>query len=203
MKQPIAASKSPESAVANSDGRRRRSERSRANIVEAMLSLVRAGNLIPSAEIVAETAGVGLRSVFRHFADMESLYREMSVRLEAELGAALLAPFQSTDWRAQLEELILRRHRLFASMAPFMQASEASRHRSPTLQADYAKLTATLRARIANIAAPAVANDTQVLEILDLVLSYESWQRLIRQQQLDPAAALAVTQRLVAAVLPA
>ena len=61
----------------STDGRRRRSQRSRDRIVTAMIDLVEAGAITPSAEEVAARAEVGLRSVFRHFRDMESLYREI------------------------------------------------------------------------------------------------------------------------------
>lgn len=43
-----------------------------------MLELVREGDISPSAELVAARADVGLRTVFRHFKDLDSLYREMS-----------------------------------------------------------------------------------------------------------------------------
>src|SRR5215470_9153290 len=59
------------------DGRRQRTSTSRGRIVAAMLDLAREGELTPSAETVAERAGVGRRTVFRLFSDMESLYREM------------------------------------------------------------------------------------------------------------------------------
>ena len=62
-------------SAAEIDGRRLRSQVSRAKIVEALMTLVEAGQVDPSAEEVAATAGVGLRSVFRHFKDMESLRR--------------------------------------------------------------------------------------------------------------------------------
>ncbi|MEO8374286.1 MAG: hypothetical protein ABI471_03615, partial [Sphingomonas bacterium] len=55
----------------STDGRRRRSETSRDKIVEAMLAIVAEGQITPSAEQVALRAEVGLRSVFRHFKDME------------------------------------------------------------------------------------------------------------------------------------
>lgn len=67
------------------DGRRKRSHSSRAKIVKALLDLVEGGTISPSAAEVAEAAGVGLRSVFRHFDDMESLYREMSDGIEAKV----------------------------------------------------------------------------------------------------------------------
>src|SRR5213076_1131404 len=60
------------------DGRRKRGEDNRNRISQAFLSLVAEGVVAPTAEDVAHRAGVGLRSVFRHFTDMEALYREMA-----------------------------------------------------------------------------------------------------------------------------
>ena len=56
------------------DGRLLRSERSRQLIIEAIIELVDEGFLIPTAQQVAERAGVGIRSVFRHFDDMDSIF---------------------------------------------------------------------------------------------------------------------------------
>ena len=55
------------------DGRRQRSARSRAAIIEASFELMQEGVLAPTAQQIAERAGVGIRSFFRHFEDMESL----------------------------------------------------------------------------------------------------------------------------------
>ena len=54
-----------------------------------MLELVRAGAISPNAEEVAERAGVGLRTVFRRFDDMDSLYREMAKAMRPRCLAAL------------------------------------------------------------------------------------------------------------------
>ena len=59
------------------DGRIRRGTENRKRIQLAFLELLRDGVHSPTAEQVAEKAGVGLRSVFRHFDDMEGLYREI------------------------------------------------------------------------------------------------------------------------------
>ena len=56
------------------DGRRQRSERSKQAIIEAMLAMISEGTLIPTAQQISERAGVGIRSVFRHFEDMESIF---------------------------------------------------------------------------------------------------------------------------------
>jgi len=56
------------------DGRLLRSERSRHLIVEAMIELIDEGVLTPTAQQVAKRANVGIRSVFRHFDDMDSIF---------------------------------------------------------------------------------------------------------------------------------
>jgi len=56
------------------DGRQSRTLRSRRAICDACLDLVQEGRLHPSADEVAERAGVSRRSIFNHFADLAELY---------------------------------------------------------------------------------------------------------------------------------
>jgi AcrR family transcriptional regulator len=63
------------SESADVDGRRARTERSRAAVVEALLSLYDDGVVRPAAAEVAARAGVSTRSVFRHFEDLDGLAR--------------------------------------------------------------------------------------------------------------------------------
>src|ERR1700723_3771814 len=88
------------------DGRIVRGHNNRRRIVAAMLELVRAGAISPSAEDVAERAGVGLRTVFRHFDDMDSLYREMAEAMRNELEPIVAAPFASRDWQGRPGEKV-------------------------------------------------------------------------------------------------
>ena len=182
------------------DGRHRRSERSRARIVDALLELVLAGKTTPNAEEVAATAKVGIRSVFRHFNDMESLYREMSLRLESEFLAAAKQPFTSTDWRGKLVEMIDRRFAVFESIAPYRRAADGDRLRSPALQADIEKLDRFLRMRLQYVV-PADAVDADRIEALDMVLSFEGWNRLRHTQGLSSDAARRVVDVTVARLL--
>jgi len=125
-----ATSESPEA-----DGRRRRSQDSRARIVEAMLELVHAGEISPAAEEVAARADVGLRTVFRHFKDMESLYREMSAVIEGELHAIIDEPLRGQDGRERLREILQRRAAVYEKIAPFKRAADVHRRGSPFLEA--------------------------------------------------------------------
>jgi AcrR family transcriptional regulator len=63
-----------ENAVAVVDGRQNRTIRSRLAICEACLDLVQEGVLQPSADAIAERAGLSRRSIFNHFADLAELY---------------------------------------------------------------------------------------------------------------------------------
>ena len=58
------------------DGRAARSARTRLAVVEALLDLLREDNLRPTAQAIADRAGVSLRSVYVHFDDLEDLFAE-------------------------------------------------------------------------------------------------------------------------------
>ena len=57
------------------DGRVARGQRTRRNVAEALMQLLRDGESDPTAKAVARRAGVSLRLVFHHFADMDDLYQ--------------------------------------------------------------------------------------------------------------------------------
>ena len=65
------------------DGRLNRSVVTRNKIVETLTSLILEGQISPTAEQVALRANVGLRTVFRHFDNMDALYREISIDVDA------------------------------------------------------------------------------------------------------------------------
>lgn len=173
-------------ATPTADGRRRRGEDNRARIVEAMLEIIHSGEVTPSAEQVAQRADVGLRTVFRHFQDMDSLYREMSAVIAGELQAVAETPFRSEGWRDRVVELIERRGGAFEKVGPFLRASSVFRYRSKYLEVDNTRLVAALRDILKRQLPPELARDQLKLEILDLLLSFETWSRLRREQGLSP-----------------
>lgn len=191
----VTPSPAPDTASDVSDGRRRRGLDNRARIVAAMLDLIRDGVATPSAEQVASRADVGLRTVFRHFQDMDSLYREMSVAIETELRGIMLQPFRSDRWEDRLYELIERRAEGFERIAPFRRASAAVRHRSRFLSSDHDRLSRTLRDILVRSAPTGIAPER--LEALDLLLSFEAWSRLRQEQGLSPERAREVLESTV------
>ncbi|MDB5678426.1 MAG: TetR/AcrR family transcriptional regulator [Sphingomonas bacterium] len=179
------------------DGRRRRSQNSRDKIVAAMLELVAEGRITPSADEVASRAVVGLRTVFRHFADMESLYAALTHTL-AEQYEMWLIPFDSSDWRQQLVEVVERRTATYERLLPFKRAGDAHRHMSPALQGQYEHVLGIMRQRLHTLLPASIADDAQRFETIDLMLSFEVWQRLRGEQQLDADGARAIIMDEVA-----
>ena len=76
------------------DGRAARSHRTRRAIVEAMRTLHGEGDLRPRASCIAERAGVGKRTVWQQFADMEALLVEAS-RRDLEILMTMLWPINA------------------------------------------------------------------------------------------------------------
>lgn len=183
------------------DGRRERSRSSRARIVRAMLDLVGRGNVAPSAADVAQQAGVGLRSVFRHFADMDSLYREMSAAIEAQLMPIVLTPLTATGWKARVRELAARRMTVFETMLPYRISANIKRYQSPFLMQDYKRLILLERVGVEALLPPQVLADPAQTNALLAPLSFQTWRLLRHDQELPVVAASAVVLRLVDAVL--
>jgi AcrR family transcriptional regulator len=191
----------PATAEPSADGRRRRGEDSRARIVQAMLDLVREGFISPSAEQVAVRAEVGLRTVFRHFKDLESLYGEMSGVIENELMTLADTPFKAVAWRERVLELVERRGWAYERIAPFKRASEVLRHQSEALALDNAKFVAGTREILRRELPANLAADRDVFEAIDLLLSFDAWRRLRQDQELSPLAAKEVLQKTISALL--
>ena len=183
------------------DGRRRRSQDSRARIVHAMLELVHGGDPSPSAELVAARADVGLRTVFRHFKDLDSLYREMSAVIEAELMALVHTPFKGETWRERVLELVERRGWAYEKIGPFRRAAEVHRRSSPALAMDHAKMVEIAREILRRELPAELVKDRVRFEAIDLLLSFDAWNRLRRDQDLSPKRATEVLQSTIAGLL--
>ena len=183
------------------DGRKHRSQKSQMLIVNAMLELVAKGNLEPSADQIAEIAKVGRRSVFRHFSDMDTLYREMNNSITATMGSIVPQPFLAADWRGQVLELVDRRAVGFEKMKPFLLAGQVHRHRSAFLKTAHAQFVGILRNILMAILPKDAARDAVLVEALDMLLSFESWNRLREDQGLSIAKSKRVLKQAIESLL--
>ncbi len=192
-----AANPAPPPTASRADGRRARGQSSRTKIVAALLDLVSKGDVAPSAARVAEIAGVGLRSVFRHFEDMDALYREMGEVIEARILPIMLQAPVGETWQDNLMEIVDRRARIFEETMPYRISASLRRFESPYLMQDHRRF---LRLEIEMLAAqlPAwVKADAEGARALTVALSFQTWRSLRHDQELSADLARAVVRRMV------
>lgn len=191
----------PQSSAQMADGRRERSRASRAKIIDALFDLVGQGEVDPSAARVAEIAGVGLRSVFRHFKDMDALYRELGELISSRVMPIILQPPTGATWKEKFFDIVNRRATIFETILPYRISSSIRRFQSPYLMQDY-RWMQRLEWDTINAHLPAtVKADVVGVRALNVLLSFQTWQLLRHDQELSADDAKAVVRRLLEDVL--
>lgn len=183
------------------DGRRERSRSSRSKIIQAMMDLIVEGDINPSAAKVAKKAGVGLRSVFRHFDDKESIYNEMNAILWEAYSPEINRPFSSENWREQLFELIERRTKVWEKTAPYRLSTSIQRFQSPALMENYQQLLKTERKARDRILPDKVKNDSKRERAILLSTSFDTWRLFRHDEGLSNKKTAEVMQQLLRDIL--
>lgn len=161
------------------DGRRQRSERSRAAVIEALLALYDEGTVRPTVAQVAERSGVSERSVFRHFTDMEDLASAALERQLAEVRPFFAAPEAEGSQLDRIDALVAQRVALHGRMANLARAAAHHAASSTTVAQAVADRRRLLRHQVEVQFAPelrslAPADARRLLAALDQALSLEA-----------------------------
>jgi AcrR family transcriptional regulator len=183
------------------DGRLRRSVRSRQRILDAMLALVGEGELHPTGQQVADRAGVGLRTVFRHFEDMETLYSELRERIEKEvLPQMARRPVRGT-LEERLQAFARGRARLFERIAPYQRSERIHRWSSPVMQQSHADLLRDQREHLLGSLPEVEALPPALRQAVEVVTGFEFWDLLRTDQGLGVARAEETVRETLRALL--
>jgi AcrR family transcriptional regulator len=178
------------------DGRVRRGARNREAIVDALVACYEAGELRPSVPEVAVRAGVSVRSVHNHFADVEALRAEVA-QWQWQRHASLIGPVET------IEELVEQRAAFYEAVTPVRRAALLSVHDSPTIARNLARLDRVLRRQLDTTCA---GLDRAVLDELELVTSWDAWNRLRTAQGFSVARArnvvIAIIRKLTEGNVP-
>ena len=200
-------SKKPKLAVVKdkenpqADGRRQRSQRSREKILRAYWELMLAGDMSPSAAAIAEHAGVGLRSVFRHFEDLDTLLRELMQLCYDELTPEFMTPFKSSNWRDQLLEIVERNVMIWERIRVPHTAGEIGRFKSQVLMDDYQRSRNLEISGIKAILPKDIDNYNNVLMALDASMGFSTMRRLREDRKLSISEVKQVMTLMVRSIL--
>lgn len=188
-------------AAGAADGRVQRGERNRVAIVDALYALVGEGVPQPTAEQVATRAGVGLRSVFRHFTDMESLFAALDGRLRSEVEPIVAEGEPSGRLAERARAMVQRRVRLFERITPYKRAANLNRQRSAFLSQKHRQLVLVLRGHLLRWLPELAEAPQEALDAIELATSFEAWDRLRGDQGLTMARAHAAVEAVVLGLL--
>ncbi|MEO1729535.1 MAG: TetR/AcrR family transcriptional regulator [Pseudomonadota bacterium] len=179
------------------DGRRERSLASRRKILEAMVDLVAAGDPNPSAAEVAEKAGVGLRTVFRHFQDKDSILRQIDDLLVEVYQPILAEPYQVEGWQDQLFELIERRCAVNEVVVIFRLSSILARYRSAFVVEKSRALHAGEKRMLDRVLPQSLRTSTQAGKSIMVATSFDTWRLLRQDEKLSPEETVQTIKQMV------
>ena len=195
----------PDEIAERIDGRRQRSQRSRERILDAIEAVLRDMDPAITPEHVASRAGMSLRTVFRHFGDVDGLSSAMRDRITERVAPLLEDRSFSGDLAARVGQIVRRRIAIFETIGPFVRTAQrmpirASGDHESQLQLDVA-LDAQLDAALgAELAKPGRERTRSILAAL---LSFEAWSHFRVTQRVSAAEVPALLERAVTAILAA
>ena len=185
-----------------SDGRLMRSERSRRLIIEAIIQLIDEGFLIPTAQQVAYRANVGIRSVFRHFDDMDDIFETANEIIFQDTKPLFVGGDRSGTLTDRIVHCTQQLTSGYNSAKNFMLSGRIRRWNTPIIQKNYMLNTKRLQKEL----------ESWIPEILELpepdrqcayaLASFDFWLRLSVDQQVSEKDCINIISRQLQTLLP-
>ena len=184
------------------DGRVQRRMRNREAVVDAVLDLLTEGRAHLTAQQVSARSGVSVRSIFRLFDDMTSLYRAAAARQAERLDALLSPVAHDGPLASRIAALVANRAEVYETVSPVRRAAVRLAPASPEIASELARVAGLLRAQAAGTFRAELAGaGPGVLDAVDLLTSWEAWERLRTTQGLAAREAAATLHRTLAVLL--
>jgi TetR/AcrR family transcriptional regulator, regulator of autoinduction and epiphytic fitness len=175
------------------DGRRARGLRTRDAIISALLDLVAGGDVAPTAQRIADRAGVSVRSVYQHFADVEGLYADAAERTYAWVRETAKDLDTSLPLSRRVDAFVEDRSSILEALLPFHRAVRLMEPNSDRVRAFRLAMEKWDKDRVGKVFAPELramesSQRSAVLGGIDVLASADSWDHLRRSGQSARAA---------------
>lgn len=167
------------------DGRRLRSERSRQAIIDASLELMKEGVLVPTAQLISERAGVGIRSFFRHFEDMETLFATIDEQIRDSVEALFVGGDRDGTLDERIQHAVERHADGYENQKNTILSTAALSWRYEILRKNYARYQRGLRKDLDDWLPELKSVSRNRREMIDAAASFEMWHRLREHQGLS------------------
>ena len=185
------------SELSEIDGRRQRGERSKRAIVDAALALIEDGVLVPTAQQVSDGAGVAMRTFFRHFNDMDSLFAAIDEATRGRMASLFNTEVPEGSLSDRIEAVVRDRGRAYEGVKNLALSTQALLWRSSYLRQQYAANQRLLRRDLEKRLPEIASLDTEPRESAHAIASIEMWGRLRNHQGLTPTASVALVSGML------
>lgn len=183
------------------DGRTARSERTRNAIVDAHMQLIAEGDLRPTADRIAKVAGVSLRALWSHFADMEALFAASGERVLARRDAAFQPIRADLPLAERISAYCTQRARLLEQIASTAKAASLKEPFSPALQGYRRTHTERVTEELRVLFGGELGGDDMLVAALTAVSMSPTWGTWRDTMGMSPSAAQAALTSTVTALL--
>lgn len=167
-----------------SQERPNKSARTQERIVASVFDLIRSGNIRPTGEEIADNAGVSIRTLFRHFSDLESLFeatREfMSQQIAVEREVAKIEGTLEERARkhAQSQGSFYEQNRNYILFYASQLRSIKETNSMRTNRAQHQKL------RLWRALPEVAAANIEIQRCIETLYSFQSWDQMRFEQML-------------------
>lgn len=187
------------------DGRRARGLRTKDAIVSALLELISGGDIAPTAQRIADRAGVSVRSVYQHFIDVEGLYAHGAEKTFAWVRSTSPDIDQGLSLGPRLDAFVTGRTGILETLMPFHRAIRLVEPSSETVREHRLAMDRWHKDRVGRVFGPelrAVGSPSRnaLHCALDSLSSTECWEHLRNSGQ-SPRAARQVVRAGMEALL--
>ena len=179
-------SNEPALKIKNGDGRFARSQKTKDAIVKALLKLLR-NTPFPTAEQVAKESKIGLRTVYRQFNDMESIYLSLHEECMHSLGQMFDSDVDlDKSFKERVNFAISERLSIYEEYETLFIATISNSARLPTLVNQVAESYQIMRERFIEIV-PEIKNlSTIKSDLLFARITFPPWfslRKLLKHDQ--------------------
>ena len=163
------------------DGRNLRSINSQKLIVDACIKLFKAGNLEPTAQQVADESGVGIRTVFRQFDEMENLFKSVDAVLSKDYDFEVRYD-PSSSFETRLQSTISHMNAGYEKHKLIMFMTVSKMWKYEFLRKNYLMYQDLIKSKTEEILPEVLSFDTESRHLFHASLSFAMWTRLQGQK---------------------
>lgn len=187
--------------AAQIDGRTARRDRNREAVLDAVIDLFAEEDMFPGPGQVAERSGVSRRSVQRYFADSEALVRAaMDRQMERARPLFDIDDLGEGPLEARVARIVGSRVRGFEAIAPVLRAATVRARANAMVREQMGDARRGLMLQVAVMFQPELdgrelQDQREVISAIDVLLSFESVERLRHERGLPVSAVRRTLER--------